>query len=131
MVNSHWLIWEVTKHAILEILYITARGLTSKSKSSHKDLGGRGLCSKRSKNFPEEQQVSSAFLTNEKVNRFSSGWGIFFFPVIEFEWRASLVAQWLRTRLPMQGTRVQALVGKIPHAPEQLSRCTTTTEPAL
>ena len=33
---------------------------------------------------------------------------------------ASLVAQWLRICLPMQGTRVRALVGKIPHAAEQL-----------
>ena len=43
----------------------------------------------------------------------------------------SLVAQWLRIRLPMQGTRVQALVQKIPHAMEQLGPCATTTEPAL
>ena len=28
--------------------------------------------------------------------------------------RASLVAQWLRIRLPMQGTRVQALVREVP-----------------
>ncbi|KAJ8786228.1 hypothetical protein J1605_006448 [Eschrichtius robustus] len=34
---------------------------------------------------------------------------------------ASLVAQWLRIHLPMQGTQVQALVRKIPHAAEQLS----------
>ena len=27
--------------------------------------------------------------------------------------RASLVAQWLRIRLPMQGTRVQALVREV------------------
>ena len=27
---------------------------------------------------------------------------------------ASLVAQWLRIRLPMQGTRVQALVREVP-----------------
>ena len=44
---------------------------------------------------------------------------------------ASLVAQWLRIRLPMQGTQVRALVQKIPHAAEQLSPCATTTEPAL
>ena len=42
----------------------------------------------------------------------------------------SLVAQWLRICLPMQGTWVQSLVGKIPHATEQLSPCATTTEPA-
>ena len=41
---------------------------------------------------------------------------------------ASLVAQWLRIRLPMQGTRVRALVRKIPHAAEQLSPCAATTE---
>ena len=29
-------------------------------------------------------------------------------------WRASLVAQWLRIRLPMQGTRVRALVWEDP-----------------
>ena len=43
----------------------------------------------------------------------------------------SPVAQWLRIRLPMQGTRVRALVRKIPHAAEQLSPCAATTEPAL
>ena len=30
------------------------------------------------------------------------------------EYRASLVAQWLRIRLPVQGTRVRALVGEDP-----------------
>ena len=35
----------------------------------------------------------------------------------------SLVAQWLRIRLSMQGTRVQYLARKIPHAAEQLSPC--------
>ena len=44
---------------------------------------------------------------------------------------ASLMAQWLRIHLPMQGTRVQSLVWENPHAAEQLSPCTTTTEPAL
>ena len=46
----------------------------------------------------------------------------------------SLVAQWLRICLPLQGTQVRALVPwcrKIPHAAEQLSPCATTTEPAL
>ena len=42
-----------------------------------------------------------------------------------------MVAQWLRIHLPMQGTRVLALVWKIPHAVEQLSPCATTTEPEL
>ena len=44
---------------------------------------------------------------------------------------ASLVAQWLRIRLPMQGTRVEPWSGKIPHAAERLSPWATTTEPAL
>ena len=33
---------------------------------------------------------------------------------IEVKWRASLVAQWLRICLPMQGTRAQALVWEDP-----------------
>ena len=44
---------------------------------------------------------------------------------------ASLVAQWLRIRLPMQGTWVRAPVREDPHAVEQLSPCATTTEPVL
>ena len=38
------------------------------------------------------------------------------------------MAQWLRIRLPMQVTRVQALVREDPTCHEQLSPCTTTTE---
>ena len=41
----------------------------------------------------------------------------------------SLVAQWLRIRLPMQGTRFEPWSGKVPHATEQLSPCATTTKP--
>ena len=33
---------------------------------------------------------------------------------IKKRWRASLVAQWLRICLPMQGTRVRALVWEVP-----------------
>ena len=46
---------------------------------------------------------------------------------------ASLVAQWLRICLPMQGTQVRSLVREdlTCHATEQLSPCATTTEPAL
>ncbi|XP_054938617.1 MAP kinase-activated protein kinase 3 isoform X14 [Physeter macrocephalus] len=44
---------------------------------------------------------------------------------------ASLVAQWLRIRLPMQGHGFNPWSGKIPHAVEQLSPCATTMEPAL
>ena len=42
----------------------------------------------------------------------------------------SLVVQWVGICLPVQGTVVQSLVGKILHAVEQLSPCATTTEPA-
>ena len=34
--------------------------------------------------------------------------------IIKYVHRASLVAQWLRIRLPMQGTRVRALVWEDP-----------------
>ena len=43
---------------------------------------------------------------------------------------ASLVAQWFRICLPMQGTRVRALVWEDPHAVERLGPCATVTEPA-
>ena len=36
------------------------------------------------------------------------------YPMINYNGGASLVAQWLRIQLPMQGTRVQALVQKDP-----------------
>ena len=45
--------------------------------------------------------------------------------------RTSLVVQWLRIHLPMQGTRGRSLVWEDPHAEEQLSPCTTTPEHAL
>ena len=48
-----------------------------------------------------------------------------------FNFRISLVVQGLRTHLPMQGTRVQSLAGKIPCAAEQLSPGATATEPVL
>ena len=48
----------------------------------------------------------------------------------EIYW-ASLVAQWLRIFLPMQGHGFKPWSEKIPHAVEQLSPCTTTTEPVL
>ena len=51
--------------------------------------------------------------------------------IIEKRIGTSLVVQWLRIRLPMQGTWVRSLVREIPHAVEQLSPCATTTEPAL
>ena len=42
--------------------------------------------------------------------------------------RASLVVQWLRICLLMQGTAFHPLSRKIPHIVEQLSPCTTITE---
>ena len=42
--------------------------------------------------------------------------------------RISLVFQWLRICLPMQGTQVQSLVQEAPHAVGQLSPCSTATE---
>ena len=48
-------------------------------------------------------------------------------PVIQ----ASLVVQWLRIHLPMQGHGFEPWSGKIPHATEQLSLCTTITESVL
>ena len=40
----------------------------------------------------------------------------------------SLVVQWLRIHLPIQGAWVCPWSGKIPHAEEQRSLCATTTE---
>ena len=59
-------------------------------------------------------------------------------PFLEFQkntWpksgsRASLLAQWLRICLPMQGTWFKPWSGKIPHAAEQLGPWATATEPA-
>ena len=46
----------------------------------------------------------------------------------EVDKRTSLVAQWIRTHLPMQRTWVQSLSGRILHAMDQLGLCSTTTE---
>ena len=46
-------------------------------------------------------------------------------------WGTSLVAQWLRICLPMQGHGFEPWSVKIPHATERLSPWATTTEPAL
>ena len=43
----------------------------------------------------------------------------------------SLMVQWIRICLPMRRTWVQSLVQIVTHAAEQLSPCTTTTEPKL
>ena len=42
-----------------------------------------------------------------------------------------LVVQWLRVHLALQGTQVQSLVRKIPHAVDKLNLCATTSELTL
>ena len=56
-------------------------------------------------------------------------WTQFTFFLNSYDPGASLVVQWLRICLAMQWTLVGSLPRKIPHAVEQLSPCTTTTEP--
>ena len=46
-----------------------------------------------------------------------------------FSWQSSLVVQWLRICLPMQGREFDPWSGKIPHASGQLNLCAATTEP--
>ena len=48
-----------------------------------------------------------------------------------FKTEASLVVQWLRVYLAMQVHQFDPWSGKIPHALEQLSLCTTANKPAL
>ena len=43
--------------------------------------------------------------------------------------RTSLVVQWIRIHLQMQGPGFDPWAGRIPHAAEQLSPCATTAEP--
>ena len=43
----------------------------------------------------------------------------------------SLVAQWIRIRLPSRGDGFDPWSGKIPHVAEQPHPCTTTFEPVL
>jgi len=40
------------------------------------------------------------------------------------------VVQWVKIHLPMQGTQIPSLAQEDPQAVEQLSPCTTSTEPA-
>ncbi|KAJ8784364.1 hypothetical protein J1605_008297 [Eschrichtius robustus] len=47
----------------------------------------------------------------------------------EMTGEASLVAQWLRITCQCRGHGFEPWSGKIPHVTEQLSPCTTTTEP--
>ena len=43
------------------------------------------------------------------------------YKILRTKFWASLVAQWLRIHLPMQGTQFEPWSGKIPRATEQLS----------
>ena len=49
---------------------------------------------------------------------------------LRYDW-TSLVAQWIRIHLPMQGTQFDPWSGTIPHAVEQLSLRATTTASML
>ena len=49
---------------------------------------------------------------------------------MQYMW-TSLVVQWLRIRLPMEGTQFDTWTRKILHAVAQLSPFATTTEPEL
>ena len=51
--------------------------------------------------------------------------------VLRTEPWTSLVVQWLRIHLPMQGTWFNPQSGKTPHAVEQLSQCAGATGPVL
>ena len=46
-------------------------------------------------------------------------------------WGASLVVQWLRTHLAMQGTPVRSLIWEDPTSVGQVAPCATTIEPAF
>ena len=74
------------------------------------------IISLRAHSFDYTPQLCNILLTNLKSRKNQLG--------------TSLVAQWLRIRLPVQGTRVRPLVRE-DHATEQLSPCATTTEPAF
>ena len=50
---------------------------------------------------------------------------------IKIALQASLVVQWFRIHLPMQGTRVPSLVWDDPHALRQVNSCTTTPKAVL
>ena len=71
-----------------------------------------------------EQQVTK----KEKKKSGQPGWLVIFM-AFKTQIGTSLVVQWLRTHLPMQGHMFEPWSWKIPHAAEQLSPCATTTEP--
>ena len=59
--------------------------------------------------------------------------GMDIYTLLHVKWitRASLVVQWLRIYLAMQGTQIGSLVREDPTYHGQLTPCTTTTEPPL
>ena len=79
----------------------------------------------------EDKDEESFFFILCKLCLDTIPWLIFHTPdtyTLRMWGRTSLVAQWLRIRLPMQGTWVQALVREHTHAVEQLNPRATTTE---
>ena len=52
-------------------------------------------------------------------------------PISKKNWRTSLVVQWIRICLPMQGTWVQSLIWKDPMCYRETKPCATTTELVL
>ena len=74
---------------------------------------------KKKKNFLQRNQGSEVPFheVTQEVNTFQCSWGFQSISGALFKKllsRVSLVAQWLRIRLPMQGTRVRALVQEDP-----------------
>ena len=58
-------------------------------------------------------------------------WCLHVFTFVKVSWQASLVVQWARIHLPMQGTRLRSPVQKdhTCHMPGALSQCSTSTKP--
>ena len=72
------------------------------------------------------QRITLAWELQSRAHRAGTGW-----PVLKsYSVGTSLLVQWIRIRLPMQGTWVQSLVQEDSTCNEQLSPGTTTTEPA-
>ena len=69
--------------------------------------------------------ASGPILINPSINPL----GLCVFLLKDTLFGTSLVAQWLRIRLPKQGTRVRALVREDPTCRGATSPCATTTEP--
>ena len=86
--------------------------------------------------YPPHSPYSSHWFSFSSSNKPMSflilGLSLWQFLCLESSSQASLVAQWYRNHLPMQKTQFQSLIEcMLPHAVQQLSLCTTTTEPVL